>query len=372
MLSTAIRFILYDKPKSIGATVGILFSVFLVGQQAGVFLFLTNSIRNLVDSNKQYIWVVDQSTNDANRVVPLDVRIGRQVASLPGVLRVHEVVVGAGSVRLPDGKTSPLSLVGVQTPNFAGLWNMADGTNYQDLLAEGGIFLDVFSQTLKVLKKGEYFELNGKKVFKAGETRATQGLGVDFGFTTIERARFLTGFDPNKVSFFLVEHDPRLAKSEVIHGINSTVPNVKAWDGEALSQVTFQTALQDGGFASTFGFLIAFAIIAGFVIIGLTLYSAATDRIRDYGTLKALGATNGYVRRLIITQALIFSSIGYAVGRVMVEGFRILLESVGSVFSFGMAMEVVLLLITLFIAIGGSLFAIRRINALEPVAVFRQ
>lgn len=372
MLSTALRFIFYDKPKSIGATVGILFSVFLVGQQAGVFLFLTNSIRNLVDSNKQYIWVVDQSTNDANRVVPLDIRIGRQVASLPHVLRVNEVVVGASSVRLPDGQTSPLSLVGVQTPNFAGLWNLAPGTVYQDLLSEGGVFLDVFSQTLKVLKKGEYFELNGKKVFKAGETRATQGLGVDFGFTTIERARFLTGFDPNKVSFFLVEAAPGISKDIVINSINATIPGVKAWDGKALSEVTFQTALKDGGFASTFGFLIVFAILAGFVIIGLTLYSAATDRIRDYGTLKALGATNGYVRRLIITQALIFSTVGYLFGRVLVEGFRMLLESVGSVFSFSPAMEVALLVITLFIAIGGSLFAIRRINALEPVAVFRQ
>lgn len=154
--------------------------------------------------------------------------------------------------------------------------------------------------------------------------------------------------------------------------INAAIPFARAWDGQALSDSTFRIAIKEGGFASTFGFLILFAIVAGFVIIGLTLYSAAIDRIRDYGTLKALGATNSYVRRLIVVQALIFAIIGYAIGRVMVEGFRSLLASLGSIFSFTLPMEVALFLITLFIAVGGSLFAIRRVNSQEPAAVFRQ
>ena len=372
MLQTAIRFILYDKPKSIGAAVGIFFSVFLVGQQAGVFLFLTNSIRNLVESNSSYIWVVDASTRDANRTVPLDVRIGRQVATFQGVRRVHEVVVGAGSVRLPNGETSALSIIGVQVPNFAGLWNLQPGTHREDLLPEGAVFLDIFSQNLKNVRIGDYFEINGHQVFKAGETRATQGLGVDYGFTTLDRARVITGFAPDKVSFFLVEPLPGADKASIVRTINAAIPFARAWDGQALSDSTFRIAIKEGGFASTFGFLILFAIVAGFVIIGLTLYSAAIDRIRDYGTLKALGATNSYVRRLIVVQALIFAIIGYAIGRVMVEGFRSLLASLGSIFSFTLPMEVALFLITLFIAVGGSLFAIRRVNSQEPAAVFRQ
>ena len=41
------------------------------------------------------------------------------------------------------------------------------------------------------------------------------------------------------------------------------------------------------GIAISIGTLLIFAVISGFFIIGLTLYSAAIDRIRDYGTLKA-------------------------------------------------------------------------------------
>ena len=77
MLKTAIRFLLYDKPKSIGALAGIVISIFLVGQQLGIFLFLTGAMKAIVENNLQYIWVVDSKTDDANSLSPLDMRIGR-------------------------------------------------------------------------------------------------------------------------------------------------------------------------------------------------------------------------------------------------------------------------------------------------------
>lgn len=372
MLQTAFKFLKYDKAKSIGTMVGITLSVFLVGQQTGVFLFLTNSIINVVNSNRQYIWIVDESTTDANKLVPLDTRIGREVASITGVQQVHEVVISAGSVKRQNGKTAGLSLIGVQAPNFRGLWNLEPGTSPNRLLNEGALFMDAFSENLGDVKIGETFELNGKRMYKAGQTRGTQGLGIDYAFTTVERARSLTGFAPNKVSFFLVEASPGVDQAQVVSRINSAIPGIRAWTGETFAESTFTQAVVSGGFAATFGFLIVFAIIAGFVIIGLTLYSAANERIQDYGTLKAIGATNGFITRLILLQAMILAVVGYGIGRLFVEGFRLLLLSIGSNFSFSPWMEVAFISITLFIALGGSLFAIRRITALEPASVFRR
>lgn len=372
MLQTAFSFLKYDKAKSIGTMVGITLSVFLVGQQTGVFLFLTNSIINVVNSSRQYIWIVDESTTDANKLVPLDVRIGREVASITGVKQVHEVVISAGSVKRLNGKTAGLSLIGVQAPAFAGMWNVEPGTSPNRLLTEGALFMDLFSENLKDVKVGEAFELNGKRVYKAGQTRGTQGLGIDYAFTTIERARSLTGFSPDKVSFFLVEARPDVDKTQLVNRINAAIPGARAWTGDAFAESTFTRAVVSGGFAATFGFLIVFAIIAGFVIIGLTLYSAANERIQDYGTLKAIGATNRYIARLILLQAMILAVIGYGIGRLFVEGFRLLLVSIGSNFTFSAGLEVGFISVTLFIALGGSLFAIRRITSLEPASVFRR
>jgi len=75
-------------------------------------------------------------------------------------------------------------------------------------------------------------------------------------------------------------------------------------------------------------------LIVGFVIIGLTLYSAAIDRIKDYGTLKAIGATNAYIRKLIICQALIVSFVGFLIGTLLVEGFRNGIANAGTFFNY--------------------------------------
>jgi len=107
MFTTALKFILYDKPKSIGALVGIIISIFLVGQQAGIFIFLTDAMKSIVSNNNRYIWVVDAKTDNVNQLAALDLRVGRQIAALPGVADVHPVVIaGAG----PAGLVTALEL----------------------------------------------------------------------------------------------------------------------------------------------------------------------------------------------------------------------------------------------------------------------
>ena len=159
--------------------------------------------------------------------------------------------------------------------------------------------------------------------------------------------------------------------NRVIAEINTTFPVVRAWDAQALANSTVTKVLGSSGIALSVGSLIIFAVLSGFIIIGLTLYSAAIDRIKDYGTLKAIGATNGYITRLILTQAFLISLVGFLLGRALVEGFRLGVANAGTIFEFPVNMQIGFFLLTLFIALGGSLFAIRRINSLEPAQVFR-
>ena len=49
MFRTAIKFIWFDRPKSIGIIVGIVISSFLIGQQLGTLHFITNVMGALID-----------------------------------------------------------------------------------------------------------------------------------------------------------------------------------------------------------------------------------------------------------------------------------------------------------------------------------
>ena len=373
MFKTALKFILFDRPKSIGALAGTVISIFLIGQQSGIFLFLTNAMGSLVRNNPQYIWVVDSKTGNVNALSPLDVRIGRELESVRGVKKVHPLVVANGSAKFANGKSSGVALIGTQAPAFAGgPWNVSLG-HKADLLQDGAIFTDYFDKkALGDVKPGDYFEVNGKKVFVAGQTKGVRSFGAGvYTFTTIERARYLGNFSPYKASAFLVEWEPQTPPDQVIARINAGIDGVRAWRSDDFAAETILTVLKSSGIAISFGTLILFALVSGFVIIGLTLYSAAIDRIRDYGTLKAIGATNGYIRRLILTQALIFAVVGFAVGYAFIEGFRRGIANSGTFFDYPWWLRITFLAVTVLIAVSGSLFAIRRITSLEPAQVFR-
>lgn len=372
MFRTALRFLLYDKAKSLGALFGVILSVFLIGQQCGIFIFLTNAMSALVRNNQQYIWVVDDTTNDVNSLATLDMRKARELASVPGVAQVSPLVLAAGGARFANGKNAGVVLIGVQYPECAGgPWMLSEGST-TDLLKDGAIITDVFDrEALGSAKIGDYFEINGKKVFIAGNTKGVRSFGGTYTFTSIERARYLGNIPNNQASAFLLTWDPKVSREQVIFYINQNLKGVRAWASEDFTRETILTVLSSSGIALSFGTLIVFALIVGFVIIGLTLYSAAIDRIRDYGTLKAIGATNGYIRRLILMQAMILAIIGFLIGYFFVNGFKVGVAQAGTIFEFPLWMRFGFLALTLFIALFGSLFAIRRITGLEPSAIFR-
>ena len=108
------------------------------------------------------------------------------------------------------------------------------------------------------------------------------------------------------------------------------------------------------------------------IFIGLTLYSSAIDRIKDYGTLKAMGATNGYITRLILTQSLITATLGFIIAWLLLVGFQKGVASGGLLFRLSPGLLTGLYLLTTIISTGSALFfSIRTIANVEPASVFR-
>lgn len=372
MLRFALRFMAYDRPKSVGVVLGIIVSTFLIGQQIGIFLYLTGAMSALVDRAGADLWVVDNQTTNVNALGELDMRVGRQVASIPGVARAHALVLAGGTARFAGGKSAPVTLVGAQAPGFrGGPWNLVAGS-LPGLVEEGAVSVDVFDRrNLNDATVGTNFEINGQRVHVAVETRGARGFGATYVFTTEERARALGGVPATQASAFLVDLEGEANSIRVRDAINRAMPGVRAWTARDFSRATVQTVLANSGIAFSVGTLIVFATLAGMLIIGLIMFSAAVDRLRDYGTLKAIGATNRYVRTLILVQALAFALVGYVIGIVLLQGFRSGIAQTGVLFDYTLSIKAGFFVLTMLISLGGAVLAMRRIARVEPASVFR-
>lgn len=372
MLRTAIRFIVYDKAKSTGALFGVIISIFLIGQQVGIFIFLTNMMSNLVDHIDTDIWVIDNRSTNVNALGQIDSRYLREVAAIKGVAQAYPLVIAGGAAKFQDGSSGGVSLVGSQAPGFTGgPWGVPPQT-VQQLINDNAVTTEYYDRKLLGnISPGSTFEINGKRVYVAFQTRGARGFGASYVFTTVERARYLGRFPQDKLSAILIKASPGTDPAALARSISTHIYGVQAWTRRDFSRATVNTVLASSGIATSVGTLIIFAVLAGAVIIGLTLYSAANDRIRDYATLKAIGATNRYVRNLILMQAMIFATSGYLIGILLMESFRLGIANAGVMFSYSPVMYLSFAVVTILISVTGAIAAINRITKVEPASVFR-
>ncbi len=375
MIKIAWKFIWYDKAKSIGVVVGILISTFLIGQQLGTFLFLSGLMGALATDVKADIWVVDSKTNDVNQLGTLDIRNLRTVQGINGVQEAFPLLISGASCNYKNGTSGAITLIGVNTSH---LYAILDPTkiiagNTAAIQLDGAVSGEYFEKKNLGgnIDLGTDFEINGKRAFFALQTKDFRGFGSSFCVTTIERARFYSNQSVNSISAVLVNLSPGQNIDEVVAAINKSIYGVRAWPSKKLAYSSIMKILSSSGIALSTGTLVLFALIAGFFIIGLTMYSSALDRLKDYGTLKAIGAGNSYISRLILTQALLFSLVGFLIGYLLLEGFRRGVAKSGLIFSFSPWMLLGMFLTIGLISLSGASFALSRIRSVEPATVFR-
>ncbi len=375
MLKIAWKFIRFDKAKSVGVVVGILISTFLIGQQLGIFFFLSGLMGALATDVKADIWVVDSKTNDVNQLGRLDIRNLRAVQGINGVKEAFPIIITGASCNYKNGSSGAITLIGVDANQINAVLSPQTITagNPRDLQLDGAVSGEFFEKKNLggEIALGTDFEINGKRAFFALQTKGFRGFGSSFCVTTIKRARFYSNQSVNTISAVLVNLQPGVNADEVVTNINNSIRGIHAWRAKALADSSVKKILSSSGIALSTGTLIIFALIAGFFIIGLTMYSSALDRLKDYGTLKAIGAGNGYISRLILTQAILFSIVGFLIGFLLLQGFKYGVAKSGLIFSFSPLMLLSMFGTIAFISLCGASFALSRIRSVEPATVFR-
>ncbi|WP_406628648.1 ABC transporter permease [Ornithobacterium rhinotracheale] len=378
MFKTAYKFIRFDRAKSIGIITGIVISIFLIGQQLGTLGYLSGLMSGIVrNSNTQIakIWVVDRRVNNANALNTINYSLVNELKSIPGVQETYPILVANAEAKFAAGNVAPVTLLGSSAPAFilGPPQHLILKGNLQDLMQSGSVSADYFDKKnyKQPVELGEMLEINGKQAIINLETKSAQGFGASFMFTSLENARYFSDSPSQNISAVLVQPTAGTVTDSLVKAINSHFSSVKAWKATDLQESSVSVILKESSMGISFGSLIGFAVISGFFIIGLLLYSSAFDRIKDYGTLKAIGANNRYVSKLIICQAIIYAFIGFSIAVILLYLMKWGMASSGLILVITPLMLLELLAMTLFICIGGSLFALQKIKKLEPASVFR-
>lgn len=121
----------------------------------------------------------------------------------------------------------------------------------------------------------------------------------------------LTG-TPDKVAVFYVKLSDPAHTDAVVAQLEKILPNYKI---EPMQQyLSLFTSAQMPGLPVFQHVMIGIAVVIGFMVIFLSMYTTILERTREIGILKALGASKSYIVQIILRESGSLAAVGIIVG----------------------------------------------------------
>lgn len=372
MARLGVSMMFHDRAKLAGTLLGVVFATVLMVQQLATFLGLLYKNTQFVDATEADLWIAPPAVQAATPGSSISMSALVSARTTEGVAWAEPLLLGGAVMRRPDGGIEAVSLVGTRLPRMAGgPWNMVAGDASAIADPDVVIFEDVQRPDLGGVNLGSVRELAGRRVVAGGFTWGLVPFGPGYAFARYETARGILRMPEDQTSFVLVGIERGADAREVQRRLQARLGS----DVEVLTKTDFHDAIVRALVAAqlgiTFGTSTAFALIVGFVIVALSMFSAVVDNVRELGTLKAIGATTLDIAKLLVMQALLYAVIGTTIGLFlgtrMAEGIRSanLTPILPPEILFGSYGVMALL------CVAASTLAVLRVRNVEPGMVFR-
>ncbi|MEW6497179.1 MAG: FtsX-like permease family protein [Cyanobacteriota bacterium] len=399
MASISRKNLIEDIPRFLVAQAGIMFAVSLVTIQTGLQYGFASSSSWLIDRSQADIWVASKNMVHLGMTRPLPYERVNEARQVEGVERAEAVIIRGGDwyQGLVD-KISSVTVVGAPPEGllFSPTTQFIQGS-FNDLKEPYNIITDNTNLDSLYLKQvGDFGEINDIRANLVGLTEGTQS--IVFGniiFTSLESANAYINvgltdrrlvrddnFTPtpapraieatDSITFVLIRAKPGTNLETLKSRLEKALPNTRAYTREEMSRQTQIYWQERSGIGFILGLGAVVGVLVGVVVVGQILYASVSDRIKEFGTLKAMGASDQFIYRVIVEQGLWMAILGYLPGMALclgvaawtakTQGIVILITPASAFAVFG---------ITVAMCVGSALFAIQKVTRVDPAIVFK-
>src|SRR3990170_4189708 len=288
----------------LGVAVATVLILLLAGYRSGVYRQATAYLENTPGD----VVVAERGIRDflgTSSVLPPGVEDA--VGSTPGVDRVIPVVSQFVVVER-HGRKDGFFLIGYDRVVGGGPWRLADG---REPSADAELVIDRTAAQQHGITMGDHVGLLDQEATVVGLSDETTFWAGSIAFAPIATLESLLR-TPGLRSFLLVTPAAGTTAAELRDRIASDLPgtevllkrDIVANDRRLLARV----------YDAPIGIMVAIAFVVGVLVVGLVIYIATVERRREYGALKAVGARNRTLYRVVTVQALIAAVAGGSLG----------------------------------------------------------
>lgn len=373
MPSLARRNLLHDRVRLVVTLTGIVFAVVLSSVQLGLFMGFRRATSDVIRHSGADLWVKSSGVTHLENAVAFSERKLYDALATPGVASAQRHVVQFTQWKKPDGGQEGVLLIGVDLAGTMGRpWNLVAGS--LDALAEPDAVIvdELYLSKLGITGIGDVVEIRGHRARVVGLTRGIRTFTTSPPvFTSIKRALDYGGLSEDQTLYLLVRTAPDAAAPAVAEALTRRLTDVDVVTAEGWRTAQEGYWMFGTGAGITVLIAAALGLLVGIVVVAQTIYSATVDHLREYGTLKAMGATNAYLYRVILQQAAISAVAGYAIGIGIALGAAAGSLQGTTAIILEPPLALALFVLTFTMCLAASVISIRKVTRLDPAMVFK-
>ena len=297
--------------------IGVAFAVLLICFQLSILKGTRSQITTYIDHTGADIWAMQKGVDDFVATSTVPRKSVDAIENLAGVQRAAGIYAVYTLLEINRVK-SRVYVIGYDTASGrGGPWKL--GKTLPHLgdarsLKQDEVLLDENLARRHGLEPGDRLSLFGHSFTVAGFTLETTSIGSQYAFLPRETiSRILPGGE-FYFTHVLVWTNGRVPDHDMVRSIQ------EATGLSSLTRDALAANMRD--FLGMFMLpLLTAGVIMGFLVgsisIGITLYTAVLERFKEYGTMKALGATDTFLYGVLLKQSLITLVIGTVMGLVL-------------------------------------------------------
>ena len=381
----ALKMLMGDKGKYIGIIMGLTFASLIMTQQPAIFVgLMSRSYSFISDVGLPDIWVMDAKVQFVDDIKPLqDTEIYR-VRGISGVEWAMPMYKGLLKVRLTDGTFQTCIVVGLDDSTLIGGPPVMIEGKIDNLRHSDSVIVDIDGARDKLgkpspisgearipLQIGDTLEINDRRAIVAGIAKVTRTFqSQPVIYTTYSRAKSYAPKERKLLSFILVKAKKGQNTTELTRRIK-TETGLAAYSQAEFQELTYEYFMHNTGIPINFGISVLLGFIVGAAIAGQTFYNFTLENLRQFGVLKAMGASNLILLRMILLQAVLVGSIGYGLGVGLTGLFGFAMRDTILAFKFPWQLLLFSGAGVSLICIFAALISILKVIRLEPAIVFK-
>ena len=348
---------------------GVALALSLTLALDAIYAGVANQLTSYIDRSGADVWVAQAGVRNLHMVASwLPDSVTDEVRAVDGVAEATPILYSTDTIAAGDERAVAYVIGLPADARMGGPWDVVEGSAR---VGRGEIIVDRDFARKAGVSLGDPVTVLGGEARIVGLSDGTASLVNSVAFVSFDDFRAMRGGAP-VVSFVIAGIEPGASPDGVAAEIERRVSGVTVQSSASFSdgerRLVTDMSADVISIMNIIGFVVALTVVA------LTVYVATLARRREYGALKALGARNRFLYRVVLGQAFLSVVLGFpaAVGFTALLAFAVARTGLALELAINAGSVAKIALFGSIIAALAAMLPIRQIASLDPAVVFRR